>query len=612
MMQYRKIAILFFSIFLAAVAFCNYHVNEQNSEMPLTAVVISGDHTEEITCWKDQWNDYCFFLPSYADPAMVQIRSHTNDEIWIEDHMLTKEGLSCDAFQMNEVYGLARIGRSSQYDGVIRFMHSDNVPTMYIDVPSGSMEYIHDKKGNEETGTMRLYTADGDLQADGSIASIKGRGNATWGWWKKSYSLNLSDQADLLGMGQAQRWILLANGYDSTNLRNKMAYDLAKAAGMAYSPDSRWVDLYLNGEYAGLYLLCERNEVHPERVNIAADNGFLVSREGEGRLIAQNYPYVDLKLGAFRIHHSSFEHKKLEEMWQSVENALVAENGIDPQTGKHWQELIDLDSWVEKYLIDEIAANHDGGCISQYFYYDGDDPSGKIYAGPVWDMDISFGADYWQIAPPNNFVAKRPYSLDHSEYSLFYLLCQKEAFHQRMVEMYQNNFRPSLVNLINSGLDRYAQEISQAVKINQMRWQTGNPETGTEGIKNFLTERVAFLDSIWIHEEEFCDVLLIKDNAASVNHVSAWFAVRPGELLPEIPMELGDWYVCGTDEPFDVTQPIYESVNIYLKEAPVSQDPIGITKEVIPFVIMLTVLPGIIVIDKMRIPKNGKRSREHS
>ena len=414
-----------------------------------------------------------------------------------------------------------------------------------------------------------------------------------------------------MGMGQAQRWILLANGYDASNLKNKVAYDLAKAAGMAYSPDSQWVDLYLNGEYAGIYLLCERNEVHPERVDITPENGFLVSREGKGRLVRQNYPFIDLRLGAFRIHHSTIDQDQLNAMWQSVENALVAEDGIDLQTGKHWTELIDLDSWAEKYLIDEIAANHDGGCISQYFYYDGEDPSGKIYAGPVWDMDITFGADFWQIAPPNNFVARRPGDLDNTEYFPFYFLYQKEAFYQRVVEIYRDRFRPLLVDLVESGLDDYNRQISPALAANEIRWLTSGAAEEKDKIKAFLAERIAFLDSLWIYEEERCDVLLLRDNGVFANHVSAWFSLRPGDCLPEIPMDQGDWYVCGSDEPFDVTQPIYESVNIYLKEEPAPQTSVDLTEEMTTLTVLLTVLTGMVAIDLIKTAKSRTQSQKH-
>lgn len=606
MIRYRKLAILAVSILFAAAVLRVYQVNERGESMPITAEITSGAHTEEVTCWKDYWGNYCFFIPSYADPSGIQIRSHSDDEIWIGEHMITAKGVSGDQFQMNTDYGLARFGPGNLFDGSIQILQSENIPTLYIDVGSGSMDYIHQKKGNEESGTMRLYTVDGALSCSGNVESIKGRGNATWAWWKKSYSLNLAEQADLVGLGEAQRWVLLSNGYDCSHLRNKIAYDLAASAGMAYSPGCQWVDLYLNGEYSGIYLLCERIEVHPQRVDITPENGFLVSREGEGRLIAQNYPYVGLKFGAFRIHHSSLTEEQLEAMWKSVESALLAEDGIDPRTGKHWTELIDLDSWVEKYLIDEIAANHDGGCISQYFYYDGEDPSGKIYAGPVWDMDIAFGADFWYISPPNNFVAKRPAYLDDTMYSPFYLLYQKEEFYQRMVEMYQNNFRPALMELIDSGLDRYVEQMSHNVLVNQIRWMTGTPEKETEIVRTFLSERVAFLDAIWIRGEEFCDVVLIDDDGVSANHVAAWFAVRPGEYLPEIPTEENSaWYVYGTDEPFDVTQPVYESINLYRKDTPVPANTVVSPGEYLYFAILLAILAGIFAIDKIRTRGSG-------
>lgn len=615
-MRKQKYSIFVFSILLAVVAIVCFAANDGDGGMPLKARVVYGAHTEELTCCKDQWNDYYFFIPGYADLSQVQIYSQTNDEIWIGDHMITRKGLSCDQFQLNETYGMARFGGDSTYDGVIRFVQSGNVPTMYLDVASGNMEYIHEKKGNEEFATMRLYAADGTLENRLNVESIKGRGNATWEWPKKSYSLSLSNETDLLQMGKAQKWILLSNGYDSSNLKNKMAYDLAKNAGMAYSPDSRWVDLYLNGEYAGLYLLCERNEVHPERVDITPDNSFLISREGQGRLMAHDYPYINLEhYKGYRIHHSSYGLDQVQEMWQSVEDALLSENGIDPRTGKHWTALIDLDSWVEKYLIDEVAVNYDGGGISQFFYYDGENPTGKIYAGPVWDMDITFGAEFWQTFSPNVFAARRPIYLYPTENAEFYVLYQQEEFYDRMVEIYQNAFRPAMIELIDSGLDRYYQQIAPAAYANSRRWETGSPEEAKEEIKAFLTERVAFLDSLWIAEEEYCDVRMLVFDWVDSYKVDAWFVVRPGESLPDIAKyESGAWYVWGTDELFDITQPIYESVDLYLKtEQTPYQMPGSTGTEKVPmaYIGLLAILAAVFVMDR-RQTKKGTREKTGS
>lgn len=594
-MRFKHFALLVASLLLTVFVFWNYLTNEWAEEEPFTAVAVLDDRTEVFTCRKDRWNDYYFFFPSYVNLANVRIYPCTQDEIWIGDRMLTSKGISCEQFVPNEGYGLARIGKISQYDGSICFVQSGNVPTMYIDVSSGNMEYIHQKKGNEESGTMHFCTIDGECSNSFSIESIKGRGNATWEAWKKSYSLTLTDQVDLMGMGRAQRWILLANAYDPTNLRNKIGYDLAKAAGMAYSPDSRWVDLYLNGEYAGVYLLCERNEVHPERVNIAPDNSFLISREKAERLVSQNYPYIHLKHGkAYRVHHSSFASQELEEIWMSMENALLSENGIDPRTGRHWTELIDLDSWVKRYLMDEITANSDGGNISQFYYYDGDSPSPKIYAGPVWDLDITFGWD-WQTSSPQCYSPQRPIYPYGTEASAFEVLYQEEIFRSRVAEIYEDTFRPLLMELLDTGFDRYVQEVAAATNANYRRWATSDPEKRTAGLKEYLTERITFLDALLLRQEEFYDVRMVLEG-----NVEAWFAVLPGECLPEIPAT--GWYVCGSDEPFDVTQPIYKSVDIYQKQEPESQDP-GEERESIPvFAALVVTLVVLMLLDKRKCP----------
>ena len=108
------------------------------------------------------------------------------------------------------------------------------------------MDYIYRKKGNEESGNMTLYHTDGSVVFAGDMNSLKGRGNSTWTQFeKKPFALKLENAADLLGMGEAEKWILFANADDPSNMRNKMVYDYADAVGLPYSPDSQWVDLVI-------------------------------------------------------------------------------------------------------------------------------------------------------------------------------------------------------------------------------------------------------------------------------------------------------------------------------------------------------------------------------
>ena len=304
---------------------------------------------------------------------------------------------------------------------------------------------------------MRLYLADGTLHYSGSFDALEGRGSSTWEREKKPYDLELSAEGNLLGMGAAKRWVLLANAMDPSHLRNKIVYDFAKNLGMPYTPACKWVNLYLNGEYAGLYLLCERIEVHPQRADLTGEGYFLVSKEWEWRMEAQKQAYVQLESrAALRLRDTNMTPQAVQEVLQSAENGILAENGIDPVTGKHRWELVDLDSWAMKYLIEEVFGNVDGGTLSQYFYYDG----GKIYAGPVWDYDLTMGNTVAYPHPAANmFYGNRNGVYATRWYPALY---EDPEFFSRMVELYTTRFRPLLEALVEEGIDAYGNEIVHA------------------------------------------------------------------------------------------------------------------------------------------------------
>lgn len=566
-MKGKNKIIIFFSVFLFLVAaFCGMEELKENQQHSISAEIHSDGSTEEVKLWMSPQEEYYLFLPGYADLSQVKFRRHVSGSLTLNDQKVT-DAMNCGDLLLNESMELIHDNYLKHQWNKLTIVQSGKVPTMYIDVRSGKMDYIHAEKGNQEAGTMRLYTADGKLDAVAVVESLQGRGNSTWQWReKKPYSLRLSSEEDLLGMGDAARWVLLANAFDLSSLKNKIAYDLAGNAGMPYTPDCEWVDLYLNGEYAGLYLLSERNEIHPNRVDLPAESSFLVAWESEPRMIEQGYPYVMTERGtAIRIHHSAFAPEKVRQIWQSAENAIFAEDGIDPVTGKHWKELIDLDSWAKLYLMDEIPADHDGGTISKFFYYQETDGQGKICGGPTWDKDDSFFTGHWSVSPPNCIVASRSEVVNGKEMRMFFGLSQKEEFSSRVVELYRSIFLPLLQDLCDTGIEAYADRISQAAQASEIRWQFGYTPEESESIRNFLEERMEFLDAYWIRQEEFCRVRIWDTYDGNRGE----FAVRPGEKIPCIPTHSSNteplgWYVYGTEEPFDITQPIWEDVDLVL------------------------------------------------
>lgn len=558
-MKRSKLTILLLTLLLAAIAvvFGRNEIGMRN--FPFSVIVTSGGVQEEIHCEKIA-GEYYVFLPGYVGNN-AQICTNPIYDVSIAGQPLY-DAMPCEGFPLDVKLDLYFSSGNNEGYETVTFVQSANVATMYIDVPSGNMDYIHEKKGNAEAAMVRLYTADGKLDYTGSAETFKGRGNATWeGTEKKPYNLELFQEADLLGLGKAQNWILLSNAWDSSNIRNKAAYDTAAAAGLAYSPDTDWVDLYLNGAYAGLYLLSERNELHPERVQIPTESGFLVSLEFPYRLQEQGYPHVKTEQGlALRIHHSAVSQPELERRWQSVENAILAEDGIDPASGKHWEELIDLDSWVHKYLLEELFGNFDAGSISQFFYCDTSQHAGKIYAGPIWDFDNSMGRGGWISSNPYSFLANRAHFFSADDKPLFHGLYQKTVFYDRVVELFASVYEPLLSELLEGGLQAYENRISQAKYADHLRWQTGDPQD-IEKIESFLRKRLECYHDLWINRTSYCQVELTVD-------FSSWgcYLVREGCVLTQLPeIEGSVWCDTRTGEPFDITQPVWEDRRLSLQ-----------------------------------------------
>lgn len=552
------------ALLLAAAVLCC--LLSLRTEAPyLTAEIVRSGRTEQLRLWEGEPGQYLVFLPGWAETGNVTLRTNAEGKFLLDGEAVA-DGASCAGFETNKAYPLADARGNSA--GTLSFVPSGGVPSLFVQTRSGSMEFIHSFRGNSEAGSCRLYRQDGELDYSGSIENLKGRGNATWwGSDKKPYSLELAGSADLLGMGAAKKWVLLANGTEPSQIRNKAVLDFAAEAGLRYTPESRWVDLYLNGEYTGLYLLTERNEIHSQRVNIGTENTFLVSLELQSRLEEQGYPHIVTRAQqALRIHENYLDTAELAAIIQSAENAIMAEDGTDSVTGKHWTELIDLDSWAEKYLLEELFANGDACSISQYFYYDGE----TLFAGPAWDYDATMLKLVPQTMYGNRFQA-----CEGKPTPWFHELYQQEIFLNRVKQLYRERFRPLLVTLIGEGFDGYGNQISRAASANALRWPGTDTDAGREQVKTYMQARMAFLDSLWLEEAPYCMVFV--EFGPWIN--GAYYAVKPGECLPALPVyedtaqtDYQGWYDMATDEPFDIQQPIYGDAAIYLKQEVLSTD----------------------------------------
>lgn len=557
-----KKVILFITVILTAIiAACFCFSNGEI--MPLSLEVLIGENRESIhlhSC-DDEW--YAF-LPGYVRMENVYFRLTGDGHITVNGTGI-HDGMKCDLFETDVTYEFRYSSGRKMHDTRLTFLCSQNVSSMHIDTSTVDIEYIHSRKGNEDTGAVRLYTANGQMNYCGNIASIKGRGNATWdNFDKKPYSMELTNEADLLGMGESSRWILIANAADPALIRNKLAFDFARALSLDYIPQSQWIDLYINNAYMGLYLLCERNEIDDQRVDISAEDGVLVSMEREDRLKAQNYPYVKTESGtALRIHTSMSLNlasiMQIQEKFQHVEDVILSSDENKSLAG-----TIDLDSWVKKYLIEEIFLSCDACCISQYFYYEG---NGKVYAGPVWDFDYSLGNQTsWQCSNSDGLYAKRSKATNMLDTPWFHALYENDEFYDRMRQIYSESCVDLIDEMIAEGIREEADFIAKAAYLNNVRWGVPVSENHNAQIVEFLSERREFLSDVWVEENEYHQVRL----DAGFGEFFGYYSVPDGGYMSEVPImdamydhQFEGWFYEDTDEPFDITKSIHQDTNLY-------------------------------------------------
>lgn len=227
-------------------------------------------HKEQLFSWKDWQGDGLinyFFLPAFVKGHIIWFDTGFI-EIWQNGKKIGENGYF--EWKSDEVYDIRVLGESQKEvsEQKIIFMKSEKIPAVFIETASGSMEYLHQSKENEEQGYMKIVSAQGNTEYSGKLPRISGRGNRSWWYEKKSYSFSLKSAQPLCGLDRGKKWNLLALTRERTKLSTKLAMDIGSILEMEYTPQGIWVDLYLDGEYAGNYLLTESVSVGEGRVEI--------------------------------------------------------------------------------------------------------------------------------------------------------------------------------------------------------------------------------------------------------------------------------------------------------------------------------------------------------
>lgn len=236
------------------------------------------------------------------------------------------------------------------------------------------------------------FEISGENEGENLVANlrIRGRGNSTWYFPKKPYQIKFDNKENVLGMPKDKKWILLANYSDKTMLRNELAFELSRFSDLDWTPESCFVELFINNEYLGVYQVTQKVEESSNRVNIG-DNGYLLEVDQLSRLDPDDV-YFETTNYLFNIKEPNLDfgdnqYNIIKNYIELTESTLFGDNFTNPIEG--YSKYIDVDSFVDWYLINEITKNNDAIFYSSvYLNYV---PGGKLKMGPVWDYDISLG-----------------------------------------------------------------------------------------------------------------------------------------------------------------------------------------------------------------------------
>lgn len=364
----------------------------------------------------------------------------------------------------------------------IRVLQS-SLPSVYVDLEGTTLEDIHaDKDKKHKNNSIYIMDPEGiwDLTVENSL-EIKGRGNSTWREYdKKAYQIKFNDKTDVMGLGEAKKWVLLANASDDSMMRTQLISQMAENMDMAYVASFRYVDLWIDGEYLGTYLLGEKVEPGDSRLNLTNDAGALFEHD-EDFYLDEDYWFLSKALNRHFVLKEIVEEEDeiiqsaMTDFELSVDELALYLYTTPPEevTLEELSTMIDVDSFIKYYLINEYALNRESFSTSFYWYKDG--PDDVIHLGPIWDFDTCMGND----GEPNT----ESYGENHV---LFRYLLASPEFYARTMELWE--LYHDDLEAMTDNVDVIREEIGASAEMNYIRWDVlgkPNPKGGADFAPTF-------------------------------------------------------------------------------------------------------------------------------
>ena len=250
--------------------------------------------------------------------------------------------------------------------------------------------------------------AQGSFSNFSATAGVRGRGNSSFLWYdKKPLRLKLDEKHKVLGLAKAKSWVLLANYRDVTDLMNTFVFEMGHALGLPYTNHTRYVELFVNGDYRGIYQLTEQVQQNKNRVDVSDERGILLSLDvddgpAESPAANDNFWSEVYKMPAC-VKYPDEEHftKNTVDSVRTVFAEL--EQAIKSKDYARVEQLLDIPSFIKYLQIQEFIYNVELSAPRSIFLHkDGD---GKWVMGPLWDFDAGYDFDWSTMTTGHNYFA---------------------------------------------------------------------------------------------------------------------------------------------------------------------------------------------------------------
>lgn len=239
-------------------------------------------------------------------------------------------------------------------------------------------------------------------------AKIRGRGNSTWLWYdKKPYRVKLAETSPILGLGQNKDWVLLANYRDVTDLMNTFVFEAGEWLGLPYTNHTRYVELFLNGNYSGLYQLTEQVEQGGNRVAVDEERGLLLALDlddGPGLSPYTTDNFYSEVFGLPVCIKNPGDDVLTEALIDSIKQEFaLLESAIDAKSFSQLNRLMDIRSFVRYLILQELVLNVE--LIAPRSVYIHKDVEGKWTMGPLWDFDAGYDFNWATMTTGHNYFS---------------------------------------------------------------------------------------------------------------------------------------------------------------------------------------------------------------